>query len=298
MDFYSILGFFPITLLNVCHTSGITLGVRALSYPWAILGGAYIVSGLMSYTRGHVREMFLICAAMMTAFTAALAHSNPNNSVFTVTIAKFAAFGNGALVVPSLTLALYASPDNHMGTTAALSLSSRFLGGSIGTAIYFNVFNNQIKKKLELLIEQAEANTGLPQTSYAPLIKAMVPANFATLVQQVPGVMPRVLEVATYARQWVFADALKYVWYTTIPFGVIGMLFCVFLPNIRKYMTSRVAVVSNIMVVIADNVKIDSQRAGHPLSDQMEFGPVIGTHERRECVSKAHFYPSTDFRAE
>ena len=122
----------------------------------------------------------------------------------------------------------------------------------------------------------------------------MVPANFATLAQQVPGVMPYVLEVATYARQWAIADALKYVWYTTIQFGLIGKLFCVFLPNIRKNMTSRVAVVSNFMVVIADNVKIDSQRAGYPLSDQMEFGPVIGTHERRECVSKVHCDPSTD----
>ena len=112
MDFYSILGFFPITLLNVYHTSGITLDVRALSYPLAILGGACIVSGLMSYTRGHVREMFLICAAIMTAFTAALAHSNPSYSIFTITIATFAALGNGALVVPLLTLALYASPDN------------------------------------------------------------------------------------------------------------------------------------------------------------------------------------------
>ena len=85
-------------LLQVFHTSYITLGVRALSYPWAILGGACIVSGLMSYTRGHVRILFFVSAAIMTAFTAALANSTPDNGVFTVTMATFAAFGNGALV--------------------------------------------------------------------------------------------------------------------------------------------------------------------------------------------------------
>lgn len=46
------------------------------------------------------------------------------------------------------------------------------------------------------------------------------------------------------ARQWAFADALKYVWYTTIPFGIISFIACLFLPNIKKYMTNRVAVVS------------------------------------------------------
>lgn len=51
--------------------------------------------------------LFLVAAMIMTAFTGALAHSNPDNSVFTVTMATFAAFGNGALVVPTLTLALY-----------------------------------------------------------------------------------------------------------------------------------------------------------------------------------------------
>ena len=86
-----------IPLFQVFHTSYITLGVRALSYPWAILGGAYIVSGLMSYTKGHVRILF-ISATIMTAFTAALANSTPDNAVFTVTMATFAAFGNGALV--------------------------------------------------------------------------------------------------------------------------------------------------------------------------------------------------------
>ena len=83
--------------------------------------------------------LMLSGCAIMTAFTGALAHANPNNSVFTVTVETFASFGNGAIVVPSLTLALYAAPDNYIGTVGALSLSSRFLGGSVGTAIFFNV---------------------------------------------------------------------------------------------------------------------------------------------------------------
>lgn len=106
MEFYSILGFFPIVLQDVYNTDPITVGIRGLSYPFAILGGACSISFLMSYTRGHVREMFLLMAAMMTAFTGALALSTPNNAGYTIAMATLAAFGNGGLVVPALTLAL------------------------------------------------------------------------------------------------------------------------------------------------------------------------------------------------
>ena len=246
MDFYSILGFFPITLADVFHTSTITIGVRALCYPWAILGGACIVSALMSYTKGHVRWLFFVPAAMMTAFTGALAASTPNNSVFTVTMATFAAFGNGALVVPALTLALYACPDNYIGTTGALSLSSRFLGGSIGTSIYFNIFNTKIKAKLPALVEAAAVSHGLTnKKAIIAMVEAMASTSmYQQLGEKVPGVTPKLLEACIYARQWAFADALKYVWYTTIPFGIISMLCCLALPSIKDYMTNRVAVVS------------------------------------------------------
>ncbi len=212
MDFYSILGFFPITLQSVYHTSNITIGVRALCYPWMILGGACIVSFLMSYTRGHVRVMFLIAAAMMTAFTGALARSTPDNPTFTLAMASLAAFGNGALVVPALTLALYACPDAYIGTTGALSLSARFLGGSLGTSIYFNVFNTQIKTQLPAQVVPVALKGGLSQTNAIALVESLVLANFEEVAAKVPGVTPQLLEKVINARQWAFANSLKYVW--------------------------------------------------------------------------------------
>ena len=104
-------------------------------------------------------------------------------------------------------------------------------------------------------------------------------ANFEQLAPKIPGVTPQLLEKAIYARQWAFADSLKYVWYvnealgfnsirfstpfadrylaryTTIPFGVISCLCCLALPNIKKYMTNRVAVVSSYPRIV--------ERIGH-----------------------------------
>lgn len=131
MNFYSVLGFFPLILEYFYTTTPIQIGVRGLCYPIAILAGACIVSFAMSYTRGHVREMFVIAAVMMTAFGGALAAATPFNPGFAIAMATLDSFGVGAIIVPSLTLALYACPDEYIGTTAALSLTTRFLGGSV-----------------------------------------------------------------------------------------------------------------------------------------------------------------------
>ena len=52
MNFYSILGFFPLILQYSYQTTPMHIGVRALCYPIATLGGPCIAFFLMSYTRG------------------------------------------------------------------------------------------------------------------------------------------------------------------------------------------------------------------------------------------------------
>ena len=161
-----------------------------------------------------------------------------------MTLGTFGTFGNGAIIVPALTLALYASPDEYIGTVGALSLSSRFLGGSVGTSIYFNVFNENVNKKLPAYIAKAAIAAGLPSTSVTAYVTAVLADPTGKMAAAVKGVTPAILGTAQLATQWAYADSLKYVWYTSIPFGVISCICCLFLPNIGRYMTNRVAVVS------------------------------------------------------
>lgn len=246
MNFYSILGFFPLILEYFYNTTPMQIGIRGLCYPIAILAGACIVSFSMSYTRGHVREIFFICATMMTAFGGALAAATPFNPGLAIALATLCSFGVGAIIVPSLTLALYACPDAYIGTTAALSLTTRFLGGSIGTAIYYNIFNSNIKTKLPTYIAQAAAKAGLPANEISSFVMALVsPVDPAGKAEKIPGVTIAMIGAGAEAAHWAFADSLKYVWYATVPFGVICMICCAFLPNIRRFMTDRLAVVSS-----------------------------------------------------
>lgn len=152
-------------------------------------------------------------------------------------------FGIGAIIVPALTVVLYAAPDEYIGTVAALSLSVRFLGGSIGTTIYYNIFNTKITHNLPAYIAAAAAKAGLPKASLIPFVGAFATEG-PSAAAKIPGVSSAVLNAAALATRWAFADSLKYVWYATIPFGMICVICCAFIPNISKFMSNRVAVVS------------------------------------------------------
>lgn len=152
-------------------------------------------------------------------------------------------FGIGGVILPALTLALYASPDKYMGTNTALSMSVRFLGGSVGTTIVFNIFNTKIATKLPTYVAQSVASADLSPLRLEKLLAALETGD-ASAALKIQGMTVNLWGHAQLAMRWAYADSLKYVWYATIPISVICTILALCLPNIRQYMSHRVAVVS------------------------------------------------------
>ena len=148
-------------------------------------------------------------------------------------------FGVGGVLVPAATVALMVTPDIAIATCVALSLAIRTVGGSIGYAVYYNVFIKKITPKIPVYIGQYAVAAGLPLESAESFVGALLTAP--DMLGQVPGVTPEVLEAAAMGMRWAYADSLKWVWIATIPFGVLAIITCCFLPPTTKYMTNRVA---------------------------------------------------------
>jgi hypothetical protein len=62
-----------------------------------------------------------------------------------------------------------------------------------------------------------------------------------TKLASVPGVNAAVLEGAVIGTRWAYSESLKWVWISSIPFGVCAIIACLFIGDIGKYMTNRVA---------------------------------------------------------
>jgi len=182
----------------------------------------------------------LLIPHFLAAFGGALSTINPDTPARAVAFGAIAGFGIGGVLVPAATIAITVTPDSFIATTVALSLSIRVIGGSIGYSIYYNIFANKLKTALPKVIAAAVVEAGLPLTSVLEFLGALV--YDPKMIGEVPGVTPGVIEAATVASRWAYSESLRYVWYTSIAFGVLSVVGCLFLGQVRPYLTHRIAV--------------------------------------------------------
>ena len=64
----------------------------------------------------------------------------------------------------------------------------------------------------------------------------------ASMFEGIKGVNMQVLEQAQLGSRYAYADSVRLVWLTSIAFSVIAYIYCPLLPNIKKFLTKRVAV--------------------------------------------------------
>src|SRR6202012_3588481 len=121
-------------------------------------------------------------------------------------LGTIASFGVGGILVPAATVALIVVPDSLLATTAALSLSIRTGGGSIGFTIYYNIFINKLQKQLPEIIAKYAIKDGLPPSHATEFVTTFLtaPAN----ITQVPGFSSEVLAGAELGTRWAYAESL------------------------------------------------------------------------------------------
>lgn len=106
--------------------------LQGLGYGVSVTVGAVIFNALLSVQQLKASHILLVATILMTAFGGALSSATPETPKLAVALGTISGFGVGGVLVPSATVALICVPDAFLATTAALSLSIRTLGGSIG----------------------------------------------------------------------------------------------------------------------------------------------------------------------
>lgn len=239
MNFYSLLNFFPLTFTAMYDPAPVQVGLKGLGYGISVTMGATIFNALLSAWKGYNRALLLSACILMTAFGGALSAITPETPKLAVAFGTICGFGVGGVLVPSATIAITVAPDELIATAVALALSIRLVGGSIGYSIYYNVLQNKLTPNLPAYISEYAVKAGLPAASATEFVTTYLttPANITT----VPGVNDAVLEAASLGSMWAYSESLKYVWYVSVPFGVMACVAAATLGNIGKYMTNRIA---------------------------------------------------------
>ena len=149
--------------------------------------------------------------------------------------------GNGALYIPPVIVLTIISGDEVIGTVVGLALAVRFLAGQAGYALMFNILENKLLEVIPTNVGGAVAKAGLPLPEIPAFIRALLARN-TTAIAQLKGVTPTIVVEAIQAVDESYIEGFKLVYLVSIGFGGAAIISCLFLGNIRKFMTERVAV--------------------------------------------------------
>lgn len=176
----------------------------------------------------------------LAAFGGGLVGATPDTSDMMIAMGTVAGFGVGGILVPAATVALIVVPDSLLATTAALSLSIRTLGGSIGYTIYLAVFSNKLTTNLPEYVVQYITEAGLAPAYVEGFVTTFLTNPIS--ISSAQGYTDDIGAAAVIGSRWGYSESLKWVWVVSIPFGILAMIACLFVPPIKKWQTKRIAV--------------------------------------------------------
>lgn len=138
------------------------------------------------------------------------------------------------ITFPGVTL-LWEAQD--IGLATGVLGSIRALGGAVAQALYVSILTNKVTAYLPRYVVPAATSAGLPATSLPALFTGITTGNF-TLV---PGITPAIIAATGAATQKAYLESFRIVFYATIPFGVLLIIFACLSPNFEKYLSMNVA---------------------------------------------------------
>lgn len=245
-NFFSIIMFWPTQAFNVYGHDPVGVGIRGIPVGFSILTGAVIVLWCLSVFKGKNRELMIISSVCMTAGCGALACATRFNLHQLWGILVLAGLGIGGIVVPASIITTIICPDDLIATIAALTLSIRVIGGSVGYCVYYNVFLNKFIPELTKNIGGVMIyELGITNKSYIGEAISYTGASLLPALQTIPGIAGNetAFAMVVLAGQEAYAFAYKYVYYTSIAFGAVSIVAACFLGDIHQYMDDHVAVI-------------------------------------------------------
>ena len=136
-------------------------------------------------------------------------------------------------------------PKDLIATVAALTLSIRVIGGSIGYTIYYNIFISKFVTNAEhyiggVMVQQLN----ITNSTYIAHAIELTGSSLLPELKHIPGIAgsEAAYEAVVKAGQIAYAESYKWVYYASIGFGGVSILAACFLGGIEKYMDDHIAV--------------------------------------------------------
>jgi hypothetical protein len=240
MVYYSMSALLPQATQIVFGTTGIRLGVLLLPNGLGQTVGTWLVPMFVSFT-GQPTRYILGGVLVQTLFVGLYAYGVGGHKACWAAFQFFGAGPFGLITVMLLLNAGLHVRPSELGVAVGLLGTFRSMGGSVGNAAFNAILRSVVNEELPKRIISVALAEG-----YRGDLSALVGATIAT-GNGVPNAFsslqayltPQIEGAAMEAFAQAYAQAFRIVFYSTIPFGVVGVAAALFIKDSTPYMTNH-----------------------------------------------------------
>ncbi|KAF7553821.1 hypothetical protein G7046_g6987 [Stylonectria norvegica] len=242
MFYYALNVVYP-TMIAVFFTDETTDFRRAiiLTLPQnlGLTFGAVLLT-LFGTKIGHWRWTLTGSVTVMVVFGALLALGTPDRFGMVIAFIFLAEVGFGWAQYLSIAFIQFGTDQVELGISGGLAGVSRFAGGAIAISVYTTILTNVQTSQAAKLIPAAATAAGLPESSVAQLLAA-IPLGSSAMMK-VPGITTEIMVAAGKAFQQSYVVGLRTTCLSSLSFGVIGIIACLFCQDIEHKMNNKIEV--------------------------------------------------------
>jgi len=260
MLFYSLEDFLP-TYLQVVYDGNDSIKIGVDSMPFGAgtnIGGvgAAVLLPVLGKRIG-TNWMVTIGVLLQVIFIPLMSYPSITNKGAALAFSLLGGIGIGIVELLTLLLIQYSTPDEFIGFASGSLGLFRTLGGSFGTAIYTTIFTNKATSLVPVRVATAAVMAGLPESS-VPQLLGILTGSVNMPITSVPGISLPIIEASTVALKIAYRSAFQYVWWTSIPFGILALGCALVTKDLSSQLTMQV--VQHIKTEVPHN-HIDTEEA-------------------------------------
>ena len=238
MFYYSSSILWP-TMIAVFYTDGGTdwkYGILlSIVQGFAITTGAMLLSIFGSRLR-HWNWTLTGSVVIMVFFGTLLALGTPNRKSMMIAFVFLSQTGYGWAIYLSIAVSQMGVEHKDLGHSGGISGVSRFAAGTIAASVYTTILTNTVTKYTLRYVPAAVEAAGLAAGKVPALLKDSTSPTFA---KDYPAAV-----VAAYggAVQLAYEKGIQYVAYTSLAFGIVGIIACICCKDVDHKMNNKIEV--------------------------------------------------------
>ncbi|KAJ5365236.1 hypothetical protein N7517_008122 [Penicillium concentricum] len=247
--------FYPVLTTSLFGTDAFLDAARQQPY-WISSALSTLLYGYISVKFRTIRFPMVAGFMIFTGGIVGLATIQPGDDINALAFAALTGLGFGAPLILVIAGVQLSVPHHLIATASAATTCSRAVATAVFTAIASAALNSRLEKYIPAYTAQAALEVGLPEFSLAEFIKALTSQDTAAL-QKVTGVSSHIIAAGVTALEQAYADGIRIVFIIAAPFGVVAIISCVFLGDLKSIMNYGV------------DAPVEELHAKHPRQDKV-----------------------------